>query len=96
MFIITLTFTENRASAADHMAAHNDWLAQGFADGIFLASGSLRPAAGGVILAQGAPHEEIAARLAQDPFVVHNIVQATISEVALSRTDPRLDFLKAS
>ena len=45
--------------------------------------------------AQGASQEEIAARLAQDAFVAHNIVQPTIREVALSRTDPRLDFLKA-
>ncbi len=95
MFIVTLTFTENRGKAAAHMAAHNAWLAQGFADGLFLASGSLLPAGGGAILAQGPSAEELAARLAHDPFVAERIVQATITEVALSRTDPRLDFLKA-
>lgn len=94
MYLITLSFTDRRAAAPAHMAAHNDWLARGFADGIFLAAGSIRPAEGGAILAHGPGMDEIAALVAQDPFVAEGIVTPKITDIDLKRTDPRLAFLK--
>lgn len=35
MFVTFLRFAENRTGAPDFMSAHNDWIAQGFADGVF-------------------------------------------------------------
>jgi len=35
MFLISLKFSENIESAPKFMAAHNDWITQGFADGVF-------------------------------------------------------------
>lgn len=37
MFVTFLKFAGNRTAAPDYLAAHNDWLAQGFADGTILA-----------------------------------------------------------
>jgi len=51
MFVTFLRFAENRTGAPDFMSAHNDWIAQGFADGVFFCVGSLQAAAGGAILA---------------------------------------------
>ena len=95
MFITFLKFAENRAAAPEFMVAHNDWIAQGFADGMFLCVGSLQPAAGGVILAKGENRTAHDARISADPFVVQGIVTPETFEVDPKRTVSMLDFLKA-
>ena len=96
MFLITLRFSEGKARAAAFMQAHNAWLAGGFAQGTFLLSGSLRPNQGGAILAHGTSKEELQQFVNKDPFVVNDVVSAEILEIALSRVDDRLAFLKGS
>jgi uncharacterized protein YciI len=95
MFITFLRFGENRAAAPEFMAAHNDWIAQGFADGAFLCVGSLQPAAGGAILAHGESRAAHDARIAADPFVMQGIVTAETHEIDPKRTIGALDFMKA-
>jgi uncharacterized protein YciI len=43
MFVTFLRFAKNRTAAPEFMAAHNDWIAQGFADGVFLCRGRRNP-----------------------------------------------------
>lgn len=95
MFVTFLKFAENRAAAPEFMAAHNDWIAQGFADDAFLCVGSLQPAAGGAIIAHGESRADHDARIAADPLVVQGIVTAETYEIDPKRTVPALDFLKA-
>lgn len=94
MFITFLKFSDNKTAASDFMAAHNDWIARGFAEGKFLCVGSLAPAAGGAIISHGESRDELEARVANDPFVVHGVVSAEIREVDANRTIPALNFLK--
>jgi uncharacterized protein YciI len=94
MFITLLKFAENRAAAPEFLAAHNEWIAKGFADGVFLCVGSLASAAGGAILAHGESREDHEARTAADPFVLQRVVTAEIHEVDPKRTTEALDFLK--
>ncbi len=79
--------------AADYMAAHNDWIARGFDDGVFLIVGSLKPDGGGAIIAHGGDRKQIEERIAADPFVRENIVSAEIQEFTPMRADARLSFL---
>lgn len=95
MFITFLRFAENRAAAAAVMAAHNDWIARGFTDGVFLCTGSLQPA-GGVILAHGESRDAHEARIAADPLVAQGIVVAETHEVDPRRTVAALDFMRSS
>jgi len=95
MFVILLRFGANRAEAPRLMEAHNAWLGQGFADGVFQLAGTIAPKAGGAILAHGADRAAIEARLAADPFVAARVVEAEIIEVSPGRTDDRLAFLAA-
>lgn len=94
MFVTFLKFAENRAAAPEFMAAHNDWIAQGFADGAFLCVGSLLPAAGGAIIANGESRADHDARIAADPFVVQGIVTAETYEIDPKRTIAAIDFVK--
>ncbi|WP_299838057.1 YciI family protein [uncultured Paracoccus sp.] len=94
MFVTLLKFAGNGAVAPEFMAAHNDWIAQGFADGAFLCVGALAPNAGGAILAAGESRADHDARIAADPFVTQGIVSAETHEIDPKRTVPALDFLK--
>lgn len=95
MFLIVLRFSHNKSAAAEHMQAHNDWIAKGFADGVFALTGSVEPKQGGAVLACNISRPEIEKRVAEDPFVASNVVTAEIIEISPGRTDPRLDFLAA-
>lgn len=95
MFITFLKFAANRAAAPEFMAAHNDWIAQGFADGVFLCAGSLLPGAGGAILSYGEDAAAHQARIAADPFVIHGVVSAETHQIDPRRTSDALAFLRA-
>ena len=96
MCITFLKFAANRAAAPEFMAAHNDWIARGFAEGAFLCTGSLAPAAGGAILAMGESRAAHEARIAADPFVIAGVVTAETHEIDPRRTVEALAFLKAT
>ena len=93
MFIVFLRFSANKSSAPEFMDGHNQWLKQGFDDGVFLIAGSLQPGLGGAIIARDTDRAAIESRVANDPFVVENVVSAEIMEMSPAKTDPRLDFL---
>ncbi len=94
MFIITLNLTGDKAKAAEFMADHNAWIAQGFDDGVFVVVGSLTPQSGGAIIALGGDREAIMGRVAADPFVREGIATPHIQQVVPARVDTRLAFLK--
>lgn len=94
MYITVLKFSDKREAAPQHMAAHNEWIAQGFADGVFLCAGALQPDAGGAILAYGESRAAYEARIAADPFVVHGVVSAQTHEITPRRTVDALDLLR--
>ncbi len=93
MFLITLTFSNNKSNAKTYMPAHNAWIQKGMTDGLFLLVGSLVPQQGGAIIAQGSSLEEIEAFVSLDPFVQEGVVEASILHIAPNKADPRLSFL---
>ncbi|WP_448549420.1 YciI family protein [Thalassotalea fusca] len=56
------------------MGGHKEWLQAGFDRGIFVLSGSIQPNAGGGIVAINVVKEEIEGIIAEDPFVIENVV----------------------
>lgn len=94
MFVIALRFAD-KTKAPALMEGHNAWIKRGFDDGVFLLVGSLRPNAGGAIVAHNVSFAEIEARVQDDPFVAQGVVRAEILDIAPGRTDDRLAFLNA-
>lgn len=92
MHIILLKFGNNKLAASQFMEAHNAWIAKGFDDGIFHSVGSL-DIGGGFILAHGEGHQAIMHRVAEDPFVANDIVQAEVHQVDVKRSAPKLAHL---
>lgn len=95
MFVVLLKFSANKAKAGALMEGHNAWLKQGFADGVFLLAGSIKPGLGGAILAHGVAMDELQQRVNADPFVAEDVVRAEIVEIAPSKADARLNFMVA-
>lgn len=95
MFVVLLKFSTNKASAGQFMDGHNAWLKQGFADGVFLLAGSIKPGLGGAILAHDASLSELEERVNADPFVIEDVVRAEILEIAPAKADARLHFMLA-
>lgn len=95
MFIVTLRFAGNKASASRFMDGHNAWIKRGFDDGVFLLTGRLQPSAGGAVLAYNVSRADLEARVQEDPFVAEGVVTAEVLDIAPGRTDERLAFLKA-
>lgn len=93
MFVVVFKFSANKARAGEHIEAHKAWIARGFADGVFLMTGSLKPGAGGVVLAHNISREDLEARVKADPFVTEDVVSGEILEISPGRVDERLAFL---
>ncbi|RZM80370.1 hypothetical protein C3B51_12490 [Pseudoalteromonas rubra] len=93
MFIILLKFSENKSQASEYMASHNDWIKQGFEDGVFLLVGSLQPGLGGSVIAHNISKEDLEVLVNADPFVKHDVVSAEILEIDPKKADNRLSFL---
>jgi uncharacterized protein YciI len=95
MFIVLLKFSTEKEKAGKLMGGHNDWIQQGFDQGVFLMAGGLKPSLGGALLAHNTTLDELKSRVELDPFVAQGVVHAEIHEIAPSRTERRLDFLRA-
>lgn len=93
MYVVLLRFSANKAAAATHMADHQAWIRAGIDDGVFVLVGSIRPGLGGAVVATGLEAEALRARVAEDPFVVHDVVTAEIVDIDPHHADPRLAFL---
>ena len=93
MFVILLRLSENKSKAGEYMDAHNQWIKQGFEDGVFLLVGSLQPDLGGSVMAHNTSLPELQQRVNSDPFVAENVVSAEILEITPAKADERLQFL---
>ena len=95
MFIVLLSFSDNKSKAGLFMDGHKDWIQRGFHDGVFLLAGSLQPDRGSAIVAHDTSLSDLQGRVDDDPFVAENVVSAQILEITPSKTDARLEFLLA-
>lgn len=94
MFIVILRYTAPLAEIDRVVAEHRAWVDRGYADGVFMVSGPQTPRVGGAILAHGLSRAALDARLAEDPFNVNGLAAYEVIELAASRSDPRLAFLR--
>lgn len=83
MFVVTLTYTAPLTAVDAHLDAHRAWLAEGYAAGVFIASGPRLPRVGGVILATG-ERAALDAMLQRDPFARGNVATYDVIEFVVS------------
>ncbi len=93
MFIVNLTYIVALDQVDQHIPAHIDFLNAQYAAGHFLASGRKVPRTGGIILANAASLETLAAILEQDPFKQNNLADYEVIEFVPSKASDELQFL---
>ncbi|MEW8626644.1 MAG: hypothetical protein AB2551_12890 [Candidatus Thiodiazotropha sp.] len=93
MFIVLLKFSDNVAQAGTFMDGHIAWVKRGFDEGVFLISGTIQPSSGGAIIAHNTSLSNLQRRVAEDPFVVENVVISEILEITPGQADERFTFL---
>lgn len=67
IYVVVLTYIKPLEAVDRAIPAHIEWFKNGYADGLFLASGRRIPRTGGVILAKCDSRETLQARLSQSP-----------------------------
>lgn len=92
MLILSLTYKKPIEEVERHARTHMDWVKEGYERGLFLASGRKVPRNGGVLLAKD-KRADIEAFLESDPFVIHDIGDYEITQVAISMTIAGLEAL---
>ncbi|MBG6245948.1 hypothetical protein CS369_16400 [Candidatus Symbiopectobacterium sp. 'North America'] len=96
VYVVVLTYVRPLEAIDEQIPAHVEWLKQGYADGVFLASGRRIPRTGGVILAKSDSLEQLQVRLNQDPFQKLGLAHADIIPFDASMTAPALQGLQLS
>ena len=94
MFIVTLTYLKPVEEVDALMAGHIAWLDEGYASGLFVASGRRVPRTGGVIVARSGDEAALRAFLVRDPFAVHGAARFDIVEFNATKTAAGLEALK--
>ena len=92
--VVVLTYRAELSAIDAAMADHVAWLARGYAEGLFVASGRKVPRDGGVILIRG-QRAEVEALVATDPFVAGGLANADVFEFTASMAAPVLAELLA-
>ena len=80
MFIAILTYKKPLSEVDKYLQAHRDYLAEHYAAGDFITSGSQTPRVGGVIMMKAPNREVVDALIAQDPFHINDIADYQIVE----------------
>lgn len=78
IFIVTLTYRRPAAEIEARLDAHRDWLFTQIGEGRIIVTGPLEPRTGGLVVAHCADRAEVDRMMAQDPFVIHELVDVDV------------------
>ena len=73
MFIVMLDYKAPLTEVDKYLRAHREFLDYHYKQGLFLASGPLKPRTGGILIALTDDQESLEAVLKQDPFYMAEI-----------------------
>lgn len=78
IFIVTLTYVRPLEEVNKHLDAHRDWLVANTIAGRIAVAGPLEPRTGGLIVAHCASRAELDQMMADDPFVIDELVTVQV------------------
>lgn len=80
MFIISLDYIKPITAVEEYLAAHREFLEEGFNKGYFLLAGRKNPRTGGIIISSSGDKALLEEFIKIDPFYVHQIAEFSITE----------------
>jgi uncharacterized protein YciI len=94
LHLLSLHYTAPEQEAEPFVRDHISYLERHHQDGTFLVSGQTVPTSiGGVIIARGFDRAAIEQIAAQDPFVLNDVAEYTITTITPGRVHPDLSPL---
>ncbi|MDP5226771.1 MULTISPECIES: YciI family protein [Arthrobacter] len=84
MIVVSLSYKVPLDVVEFHSPAHMEWVNDGYAKGLFVASGRKSPRTGGILLST-ATLEEVQAAVERDPFNVNGVAAFDIEEFVPTR-----------
>lgn len=82
LFIVTLNNRRSPDDIAAQQTGHRDWLIANTRAGRIVLAGPLEPRTGGLIMAHCVDRAELDLMMADDPFVIHELVDVQVQCVA--------------
>lgn len=76
--ILTLRYVRPAEQVQAHLDTHRQWLARHIRAGRILAAGPAPDQTGGLVLASCSDRAELDEMVAEDPFVVHQVAEASV------------------
>ena len=80
MFVVLIYFTQPLTVVEPHVAAHRNFLGEGYQKNYFVASGPRIPRTGGVIISQLKDRAELEKILLDDPYYLEGVAEYEIIE----------------
>jgi uncharacterized protein YciI len=93
MYFLHVNLTQKPGRLDAQRDAHVTWVKKYVDNGVFLLASAKTNGLGGVIIAYGVAREMIREIIAQDPYVIHDLVEYQIIDVEVKMTQPELAFL---
>lgn len=87
-FILDLTYIAPLSQVDAYLEEHRAFVAKGYDNQLFLASGAKEPRTGGIIIARAESLEALHSLIREDPFYVHHLVDYQITEFHARRFHP--------
>lgn len=94
MYFLHVNLTQKPGSLDAQKEAHLAWVKENIESGIFLLASAKVSGLGGMIVAKRIAREALHKIIAQDPYVIHDLVEYQIIDVEVKMTQPELEFLK--
>lgn len=96
VYVVVLNYVKPLDEVDAQLPAHVEWLKEGYARGIFLASGRKIPRTGGVILCRCEDDDVLREYLKQDPFQQSGVAKVDVIPFEPSMMAPELESLLKS
>jgi len=93
VFVVLVRYTQPVEAVMKHLEAHREFIASGYARGIFLVSGRGADDDPGVVVASGVSRQELQQLMKQDPFHKHSMATYEVLQFHASRACDELGQL---
>ncbi len=95
MFIVQLTYKTSISEVDKYLQAHREFLDYHYKQGLFLASGPMKPRTGGILIALTTDKTHLESILKQDPYFLAEIAEYQLIEFTPVKHRHELDELIA-
>ncbi len=92
MFIVNIIYKKPLEIVDHYLAAHRDFLEEGYQKNYFIVSGPRHPRTGGILISHLKSREQLQAIIEVDPFYIHQVADYDIVEFNPVKYHPQFSY----